>query len=66
MKKLSCVICGKYRKLEKSKILYLLENTLALSVICSNWKNKDEKIFKVEQSIEILKIIGLIENTWLF
>ena len=66
MKKLSYVIRGKYRKLEKSKILYLLENTLALSVICSNWKNKDEKIFKVEQSIEILKIIGLIENTWLF
>ena len=63
MKKLSCVIRGKYRKLEKSKILYLLENTLVLSVICSNWKNKDEKIFKVEQSIEILKIIGLIENT---
>ena len=40
------VICGKYRKFEKPKILYLLEKTLVLSIICSKCKNEDEKLFK--------------------
>ena len=62
MKKFYCVICGKYRKLEKPKISYLLEKTLVLSIICSKCKNEDEKIFKEEESIEILKILGLINN----
>ena len=53
MKKLYCIICGKCRKFEKSKISYLLEKTLALSIICSKCKNEDEKIFKEEESIEI-------------
>ena len=43
MKKLYCVICGKYRKSEKRKISHLLEKTLVLSVICSKCKNEDEK-----------------------
>ena len=60
MKKLSCIICGKYRKLEKPKILYLLEKTLVLSIICSKCKNEDERIFKEEKSMVILKILGLI------
>ena len=50
MKKFYCVICCKYRKLEKLK--YLLENTLVLSIIC---KDEDEKILKEEKSIEISK-----------
>ena len=49
MKKLHCVICNKYR-------------TLVLSVIISKCKNEDEKLFKGEESIEILKILGFIEN----
>ena len=52
----------KYRKFKKPKISYLLEKTLVLSIICSKCKNEDEKIFKEEESIEILKILGLIEN----
>ena len=48
MKKLYCVICGKYRKFEKPKILELLEKTLILSIICRKCKNEDEKIFKEE------------------
>ena len=32
---------------------------LLLSSIC-----KDERIFKEEESIEILKILGLINNMW--
>ena len=61
MKKLYCVICGKYRKFEKPKISYLLEKTLVLSIICSKCKNEDEKLFK-EKSIEILNIVGLSRN----
>ena len=59
MKKFYCVICGKYRKFEKPKISYLLEKTLVLSIICSTCKNEDEKLFKEEGSIEMLKIFGL-------
>ena len=62
MKKLYCVICGKYRKFEKPKISYLLEKTLVLSIICSKCKNEDEKLFKEEELIEILKVFSLIEN----
>ena len=56
------IICGKYRKLEKSKIQYFLEKTIFLSIICSKYKNEDEKLFKEEESTEILKILGLIGN----
>ena len=38
-----------------------LKKTLALSIICSKCKNGDEKIFKEEDSIEILEILGLIK-----
>ena len=55
MKKLYCVISIKYRKFEKPKISYFLEKTLVLSIICSECKNEDEKIFKKEDSIDILK-----------
>ena len=47
--------------LNKPKISHLLEKTLVLSIICSKCKNEDEKIFK-EESIEILKILGFIQN----
>ena len=33
-----------------------------LFVICSKCRNEDEKTFKEEESAEILKIFGLIEN----
>ena len=62
VEKIYCVIYSKYRKIEKPKLSYLLEKTLVLSVISSKCKNEDEKIFKEEDSIEILKILGLIEN----
>ena len=62
MKKLYYVICGKYRKFKKPKTSYILKKTLALSIICSKSKNGDEKIFKEEDSFEIVKILGLIES----
>ena len=52
-------------KFEKPKLSYLLEKTLVPSVICSKCKNGDQRIFKQEESIEKLKIIGLIENVQL-
>ena len=57
MKKLYCIICGKYRKFEKPKISFILEKAL-LSIICCKCKNEDEKIFKEEESLVILKILG--------
>ena len=60
--KICCVICDKYRKFKNPKILYVFEKTLVLSIICSKCKNDDEKIFKEEESIKILKVLGLIEN----
>ena len=59
MKELFCVICGWYRKFEKSK------HSLIRHIICSKSKNEDEKIFKDEESIEILKILSLILIAWL-
>ena len=40
----------------------MLEKTLVPFIICSKCKNEDEKKFKEEESIEILKILRLIEN----
>ena len=54
MKKLYCDICAKYRNFEKPK-------TLSLSIIWSKCKNEDKKLFKEEESIEILKILVLVE-----
>ena len=64
MKKIYCYMCGKYRKCKKPKISYIFEKktTLVLCIICSKYKNENEKIFREKESIEILKIIGLIEN----
>ena len=57
-----CYFCGKYRKFKNPEISYIFEKTLVISIIFSECKNEDEKIFKEEKSIEILKIIDLIEN----
>ena len=62
MKKLNCIICGKCRKFEKPRISYIFEKILVLSIICSKCKTENEKIVKEEESIEILKILGSIEN----
>ena len=45
----------KYRNSQEKKTLFLF-------TICSKCKNQDEKLFKEEESIEILKVLGLIES----
>ena len=55
-------IFGKYRKFKNPKISYIFQKALVLSIIWSKNKNEDEKIFKEEESIEILKILGLIKS----
>ena len=62
MTKIHCVICDKYRKFKNPKISYNFAKTLVLSIICSKCENEDEKIFKEEESIEILKVLSLIKN----
>ena len=49
--------------MKQPKISYLIEKTLVSSIICSKSRNGNEKNFKEEDSIEILKCLGLIENT---
>ena len=62
MKKLYCVICDKYRKFEKPKMSYLWEKRLVLFITCSKCENEEEELFKEDESNEMLKIPGLIEN----
>ena len=62
MKKLYCVVCGKYRKFKKPEISYILEKTVVLSIVSNKCKNEDKKMFKEEESIEVLYILGLIKN----
>ena len=38
------------------------DKTLLLCIFCSKCKNEYQKIFKEEKSVEILKILGLIES----
>ena len=60
-----CVICGNYKKSKNLKISCIFEKTLALSIICSKCENDNEKIFKEEEPIDILKILGLIKYIYL-
>ena len=62
MKKIYCVKCNKYRKLKNPRISYIFDETLSLSTICDKCSSNDEKIFKEEESIEILRILSLINN----
>ena len=62
MEKIYFVTCGKYRKLKNLKTSYIFEKTLLVFITCSESENEDEKIFKEEESIDILKMLCLIKN----
>ena len=40
----------------------MFEKTLVLFVICSKCDSQDENIYKEEECIEMLNIVGLIKN----
>ena len=48
--------------LKKTKISYIFKKALSLSIVYSKCGHECEKIFKEEESIEILRILGLIHN----
>ena len=50
-----CNICNKYRKFKKTKITYIFNKTLGLSIVYSKC---DGKIFQEEEPTEIFK------NSW--
>ena len=52
----------KYKEFEKPTISYICYKTLLISSICNKCGSEDEKIFMEGESIEILKILGLITN----
>ena len=43
-------------------ISYVVDKTLDLSIIRDKFRSKYETIFKEEESIEILEVLGLIKN----
>ena len=59
MEKICCVISGRYRKFKNPKISYVFEKK---RIICIKCGNKNDKIFKKEESIEMLKILDSIKN----
>ena len=61
MKKICCVVCGKYKKFKSPKLSHVFGKKLVFSIVCSRCGSKDEEIFK-EESVEILKILDLIIN----
>ena len=62
MKKIYVIKCNKYKKFKKTKISYLFNKKLVLSIICNKRDNNYEKKIREEKSVEILKIFGLINN----
>ena len=63
MRKAYCTKSERYKVFKMNKISYIYDKTLFLSRIFNKCGNKDENLFKEEESIEILKILGLINNT---
>ena len=48
MKRIYCVICGKYRKFKNPEISYIFQKLLAPFLICSKCENENGNIFKEE------------------
>ena len=50
------------RKFKNPKASYTFNEALVLSIICDKCGSNDDKTFTIEESIEIFKILGLIDN----
>ena len=62
MRKIYCTRCKKYKEFKKSKVSNIFYKILLFSSICNKCESEDERIFMKVESIEILKILGLINN----
>ena len=62
MKFIYYIISGKYIKFKNCKISYIFQKKFVFSIIWVKYGREDEKIFKEEKTIEVLKILGLIKN----
>ena len=62
MTKSYCTKPKNYKELKKPKVSYICDKALLLSSICDKCGGEKKKIFKKEESIEILKILYLINN----
>ena len=60
MRKIYWTKCEKYKDFKQHKISYICDKTLLISSIRNSFGNEDQKIFKEEELIKVLKIIGLI------
>ena len=56
----------KFKKLKNPEKSSLFYKTLVISINCGNCGSTCKGIFKKEESIEILKIFGFINNIQLF
>ena len=55
-----CIKCNKYRKFVNLKIYFFFDKILILSIIYSNCGDNNNRIFEEKKSIEMSKILGLI------
>ena len=62
MKKIYSIKRKKYRKFIKPKIAYICYKTLRLFSIYNKCGSEDKKIFMEQETIEILKILGLVND----
>ena len=53
--KIYCIKCNKYKKFKNSNISYISDT-------CDTCGSNDEKIFREENLIKMLKILGLIND----
>ena len=49
-------------KTHSKSLSFIFEKILVLFIICSKCEKEDKKLFKEQELIEILKIIGVIKN----
>ena len=62
MKKVYSIKCNKCKKSKNPKILSIFNETLVLFIICDKCGSNNCIISKKEESIEVLKILGVIDR----
>ena len=61
-KNMCCIKCNKHKKFKNLQMLYVFNKKFVIYIICDKCGSNDDKVFKEEESIEILKVLGLIDN----